>query len=106
MITIHPATPSETETVFTFVEKFLHELSDEGDEFSSLDREKVLHSMAGNQEHFHPFLAKDENGEVVGVMTVVETFAIYAGAITESLTSCTSPPNTVRKVWGNNSSKR
>lgn len=79
MITIHPATPSETEIVLTFVEKLLVELSDEGDEFSGLDREKTLQDIAATADRFHPFLAKNEQGEVIGVMTVVESFAIYAG---------------------------
>lgn len=77
--TIHPATPSEIETVLTIVEKLLIELSDEGDEFSGLDREKTLHVISANADRFHPFLAKNEHGEVIGVMTVVESFAIYAG---------------------------
>ena len=79
MISISPATSSEIATVLTFVEKLLIELSDEGDEFSGLDRGKTLRDIAANADRFNPFLAKNERGEVVGVMTVVETFAIYAG---------------------------
>jgi GNAT superfamily N-acetyltransferase len=79
MITIQKASPDEIETVLTFVEKLLRELEDEGNEFEGIDQEKVFREMAENQARFHPFLAKNERGEVVGVMTVVETFAIYAG---------------------------
>jgi len=79
MITVTKTSPHEIETVLTFVEKLLLELSDEGDEFSGLVREKTLRDIAANADRFHPFLAKNERGEVVGVMTVVESFAIYAG---------------------------
>jgi GNAT superfamily N-acetyltransferase len=54
-------------------------LGDEGDEFSGIDREKMFRELDKNQNRFTAFLAKNDNGDNIGIVTLVESFAIYAG---------------------------
>ena len=69
---------AERETVLGLVEKLLRELEDESEEFAGLDRAKILRDLADAGERFTAFLAI-EGTEPVGVLTLTETFAIYAG---------------------------
>ncbi len=79
MIRIAPATPGDREKVLALVERLLRELEDRPEEFAGLDREKTLHDLEAAQERFAAFLAHTLEGDAVGVVTLVETFAIYAG---------------------------
>jgi GNAT superfamily N-acetyltransferase len=67
--------------VFEGVARLLAELGEEGDELGALDRPALLAAWAAEGERFHAFLATDETGDPVGVLTLVETFAIYAGGL-------------------------
>jgi len=79
MIQIEKADLADKETVLQLVETLLRELEGESGEFEGINKEKVWREMAQNQERFNAFIAKDEKGAPIGILTLVETFAIYAG---------------------------
>lgn len=82
---IHMADASQIGTVLTLIEELLAELGEEGEEFLGIDREKlerdIRRDLASNQAwgRFIPLLAIDEDGAPIGVLTLFESFAIYAG---------------------------
>lgn len=78
MVEIIRAGPNDRETVLALVERLLRELEGKPHEFADLDRAKILRDLDGAGERFAAFLAQDD-GEPVGVLTLTETFAIYAG---------------------------
>jgi len=65
--------------VFEGVALLLAELGDEGDELGELDRAALLAAWRGQGDRFTAFLAADAEGRPLGVLTLVESFAIYAG---------------------------
>lgn len=79
MIQIKVASKDEIERVFELVEALLRELEDLPDEFAGLDRAKTTASLKDVGGRFQAFLAKVADGAYVGVATVVESWAIYAG---------------------------
>lgn len=68
-------------TVLALVEELLAELGDEGQEFSGIDRDKLQADIGRSLDsgRFLALLAKDESGAPVGVLTLSESFALYAG---------------------------
>jgi len=79
MIKIETAGPDQSEMVFDLVEKLLIELREEGERGGIPDRERVKSHWIENSERFVAFVARDENDTPVGVITLSECFAIYAG---------------------------
>jgi len=69
----------EKNTIIALVHTLLRELEGESDEFAGIDQEKMLRELAQNEERFNAFAALNERGEYAGILTLVETFAIYAG---------------------------
>jgi GNAT superfamily N-acetyltransferase len=67
------------EEVFAGVELLLAELGEEGAELGALDRTALLTAWAEAGEAFGAYLALDGEARPLGVLTLVETFAIYAG---------------------------
>lgn len=70
---------SEKEIVLDLVHKLLRELEGENDEFAGADKDKMLRELQQNEARFNAFAALNEHDETVGMLTLVETFAIYAG---------------------------
>jgi len=68
----------EASTVFDWVLRLLHELGDEGDDLGTLNEQKVLKEWKQVGDRYQVFAAKNSDGKIVGVMTLMETFAIYA----------------------------
>lgn len=64
--------------VFDWVMKLLAELGEEGDELGSLNTEKVLQDWKKSADRFQALIAKNDTGEIVGILTLTEAFAIYA----------------------------
>jgi GNAT superfamily N-acetyltransferase len=64
--------------VFQEVIKLLVELGEEGDELGELSTEKVLREWQQAGDCFQVFAAKNEDGKIIGILTLAETFAIYA----------------------------
>lgn len=79
MIEIRRAGPQDRQTVLELVERLLTELEDLPKEFAGLDRDRTLFDLANAGDTFTAFVARTMSGEAVGVLTVSETFAIYAG---------------------------
>jgi len=79
MIRIEQVDITEADRVFDLVSLLLAELSDDDGEFHGLDRDKILADWNRNAERFTAFVAKSDDGKDVGVLTLTETFAIYAG---------------------------
>jgi GNAT superfamily N-acetyltransferase len=86
----------EADDVFAEVLKLLAELGEEEDELGELSREKVLKEWQIAGDRFQVFAAKNSDENIVGILTLSETFAIYAngnyGIINEMYTdpSCRS----------------
>ncbi len=76
---IEKLTLTERDTILALVQKLLRELEGESEEFTGIDQEKMLRELSENEERFNAFAAVNERGEYVGLLTLVETFAIYAG---------------------------
>ena len=78
MIKVEHVDITQAERVFDLVGLLLAELSDDDDEFHGLDRDKILADWKRNAERFTAFVALDDDAPV-GIITLTETFAIYAG---------------------------
>ena len=68
----------EANVVFDEVLKLLVELGEEGDELGELSHEKVLKEWQNSSDRFKVFAAKNPEEKIVGILTLAETFAIYA----------------------------
>jgi GNAT superfamily N-acetyltransferase len=79
VIRIERAGFEQNDKIIELVVKLLVELEGNSAEFEAIDRAKVLADWSRNREKVHAFLAKTEDDRVVGISTLVETFAIYAG---------------------------
>lgn len=80
-MTIEPAQDHELATVLALVEELLTELGEEGREFTGTDRDKLGSDLKRNlvTGRFLALLAKDASGAAIGVLTLSESFALYAG---------------------------
>ena len=63
---------------FDWVLRLLQELGEEGDDLGTLNEKKVTTEWEQAGDRFQVFAAKTPDGKIIGVMTLVETFAIYA----------------------------
>jgi GNAT superfamily N-acetyltransferase len=81
MITISKATPGQLGTVLDLVGRLLKELSDHPEEFAGLDLAAALPAIRDADPRFAAFLAMSDAGEPVGVATLTEAVAIYAGGV-------------------------
>jgi len=81
MICVLQAEEKDRDEVLRLVENLLRELEDASDEFGGIERRKILQDLEQAGRRFTAFLARDAAGEAIGVATVVETFAIYAGGV-------------------------
>ena len=71
----------ELPTVVALVAELLDELGAEGREFADTDKTGLQTDLAAGliSGRFVGLLACDDHGEAIGVLTLSETFAIYAG---------------------------
>jgi GNAT superfamily N-acetyltransferase len=79
MIKIEKAVVDSSSPVFDLVEKLLAELRDEGEDFSRLDRDRILAALNEAPQRFVAFMAYNENHQPIGIITLAEGFAFYAG---------------------------
>src|ERR1700730_3767249 len=79
MVTVVRASSGQLKTVLALVERLLAELSTEPDEFNGLDVTTVGPQLLDASNQFVAFLAIDTAGEPVGVATLTEAVAAYAG---------------------------
>ena len=71
---------SDYDQVLDMIWKLLHELGEEGDEAGTIDKEKI--KIAWNNKHSRSImlLAFDTSNELpIGILTLEESFAVYAG---------------------------
>ncbi|HEX9148419.1 MAG TPA: GNAT family N-acetyltransferase, partial [Thermoanaerobaculia bacterium] len=78
MVEIAAAGAADRPAVVRLVARLLAELEDSPSEFAGLDEGGALRALETDGGAFHAFLAR-EGGEPVGVLTLTESFAIYAG---------------------------
>jgi len=64
--------------VFDTVLTLLRELATESDDLGELDRARVRAHWEAGQDRITVLAARSDAGDVAGMLTVVETFAIYA----------------------------
>lgn len=64
--------------VFDFVLRLLAELGDEGDDLGTLQTDQVLAHWQQDADRIFTFAAHDEANRLFGLLTLVESFAIYA----------------------------
>jgi len=79
VIRIEKAARDDRDTVLGLVEKLLRELEDSPDEFAGLEPGRVARDLEAAGDRFTAFLARSDSGEAVGIATLFESFAIYAG---------------------------
>ncbi|HKD18199.1 MAG TPA: GNAT family N-acetyltransferase [Thermoanaerobaculia bacterium] len=78
MIEIVRAGPRDRRTVLDLVERLLVELEEKPDEFAGIDRRRVTADLEAAGDRFVAFFARDD-GREIGVLTLTEHVAIYAG---------------------------
>jgi len=79
MVEIVAAGQADRAAVVRLVARLLAELEDSPVEFAGLDEAGALRALAADGGAFQAFLAREGGDEPVGVLTLTETFAIYAG---------------------------
>lgn len=77
-ISIDRLSHQDSEVVFDWVLRLLNELGEEGDELGTLASQKVLKDWQSFGDRFQVFIGRNESKEIVGILTLSETFAIYA----------------------------
>jgi GNAT superfamily N-acetyltransferase len=76
MITIEEIGLERADQIIDLVAKLLDEISEGSAE---LDRQKIIQDWTGNQDTFTAFVALDDSKTILGVITLVDSFAVYAG---------------------------
>lgn len=79
MVRVVRARPGRLDIVLDLVNRLLAELGDTSGEFDRRSPAKTRGDLEGCGDRFAAFLAETDGGEAVGVVTVMEAFAIYAG---------------------------
>jgi len=79
MIRIEKATLDNADQIFRQVILLLDELREEDDNPGKPDFDKIVNDWKANEIRFNVFIALDSSENPVGVITLAETFAIYAG---------------------------
>lgn len=100
MILIEELGIEQADQVIELVRKLAVELGGEDDEFGGLDKTKILADWELSKERFVAFVAIAENGEVLGMITVAESFAIYAGGCYGAINELYVPPKHRNKNVG------
>jgi GNAT superfamily N-acetyltransferase len=78
-IRVRAARPAERRRVLDLVERLLAELGEEGEETGLLPKRAVAASWGRRGRAVAAFLAFDETGRAIGVTTLSESWAAYAG---------------------------
>jgi GNAT superfamily N-acetyltransferase len=78
-ISVVPAAAGRAPIVFALVEQLLRELGEEGNETGPLDGAALAVGWRARQDRHFAFLAQVGDSPAVGVITVAESFAAYAG---------------------------
>jgi GNAT superfamily N-acetyltransferase len=68
----------QADVVFDWVMRLLRELGDEGDELGELARDRVLQQWKEREHQYFAIAAKNESGNMIGIITLSVAFAVYA----------------------------
>jgi len=68
----------EADIVFDRVIRLLRELGEEGEELGELARDRVLEKWKEREDKYFVLAARNEGGEILGILTLSVAFAIYA----------------------------
>ena len=79
LITVVRATSAQYPVVLTLVAELFEELADDPAEFAGLDVQAVRPALEAAGERFAALLALDDDGHPVGVLTIADSVAPYAG---------------------------
>jgi len=71
-------TVKDSDLIIRQVLNLLEELGEESDDLGELQTEKVLREWSELNDRFFVFAAKDDEGNIQGLITLAESFAIYA----------------------------
>jgi len=71
-------TANDSDLILERVLNLLEELGEESDDLGELQTEKVLREWSELNDRFFIFAAKDGEGNIQGLITFAESFAIYA----------------------------
>lgn len=77
-VRIERLTTRDASIVFEWVVRLLRELGEEGEQLGELAHARVLDGWSRRAEQYFVLAAKDENGQILGVLTLSVAFAIYA----------------------------
>jgi len=78
-IAVTQAGVEQAPVVFGLVEQLLRELGEEGDEAGPIDVAALAEAWRARHDQHFAFLARVGDSSEIGVVTVVESFAVYAG---------------------------
>ncbi|RKX21310.1 MAG: hypothetical protein DRP45_12460 [Candidatus Zixiibacteriota bacterium] len=78
MITVEEIGIEKSQLVLDMVGKLLDELADDQSAHVFLNHDRIRHYWEQNQDRFTTFVAMGENDLPLGMVTVIESFAIYA----------------------------
>jgi GNAT superfamily N-acetyltransferase len=77
--TIERLTVADAPAAIAYVQMLLTELGEEAEDSGQLDIGKILAAWRQRAENTITFVARDgQGGDIIGITTVVESFAIYA----------------------------
>ena len=79
MITIELGKESDLDEVLELVEALLSELAEEPGDAEVVKKSGLKAQLFRNLSKHHLFLARDGHSQVVGLLTLMTSFAIYAG---------------------------
>ena len=79
LIRVVRATPAQYATVLALVQELFDETADGSGEFDGLDLEGTIPTLVAAGPRFAAFLALDDDAHPVGVATITEALAAYAG---------------------------
>lgn len=79
MYVVESANYHQRDEVMQLVNRLLDELREGGASYEIPDQQKIFRDLWASQDRVHPFVARNEERKVVGLMTLVETFAIHGG---------------------------
>ena len=68
----------EAPIVFDYVTRLFAEIGEEGEELRVLATDQVIGAWRDIEDRFHVFAARSAANELYGILTLVQSFAIYA----------------------------
>ncbi|MCM2316061.1 MAG: GNAT family N-acetyltransferase [Thermoanaerobaculia bacterium] len=77
-VRIERLTTADASIVFDWVVRLLRELGEEEKELGELAHARVLDAWSRRADQFYVLAAKRDDGQILGVLTLSVTFAIYA----------------------------